>query len=308
MRAPRPRPDHDEVLERTDLPTDVAALQGLRRQNEKPLLGGGSFWVGGQRCEVTLQRPPDRLVRSGLVALTQDRRGHLFVHALEHGCVRGLVRRGRHVRGGRGVGADGSREPASQGRLSRRERAGIDRDRPRRPDRSGSNIDERRLEPAGAAVLAIDTRQGVGRAERSAVFSGEASVRRRPEDKVSGLARGLGQRDQEDRPHIDRVVRREALHKARGELARPCPRPRCGPARAERDDGDDRTRDGHGLSASGCGSACVARPGSRVQCWSGPSSRGSLWIRRPSRRPGSPGARHRYDSMRSSSREAGRRS
>src|SRR5206468_1951908 len=56
VRAPRPRPDHDEVLERTDLPTDVAALQGLRRQNEKPLLGGGSFWVGGQRCEVTLQR------------------------------------------------------------------------------------------------------------------------------------------------------------------------------------------------------------------------------------------------------------
>ena len=97
MRAPGAWLDHGEVLQRAHLSSAVVPLERLGRENEEPLFGGGAVSIRGDRRQIALERATDRLVRTAGIALTQQRRSDLLVHAFQKRRVRGLVRRGGRV-------------------------------------------------------------------------------------------------------------------------------------------------------------------------------------------------------------------
>src|SRR6185503_18721259 len=170
VRPPRTRANDGEILECADLATDVAALEGLSREHEQPLLSGAALPVRAERSEITLQRAPDRFVRAGLVALPQECGGDLLVHPFEKRRVCVLIRRSGRIRVGPERRPDRARQPPREGGLARGERPGVDADRTRGAHRAAADIDERDLEAPRPTVLAVDARERIRGTERTPVL------------------------------------------------------------------------------------------------------------------------------------------
>src|SRR5439155_5823219 len=69
MRAPRPRLRLDDLLESTRGALLVASLHGLRREDEKPILGLERRWVRADGRDVQLEREDSRRVGRSRITL-----------------------------------------------------------------------------------------------------------------------------------------------------------------------------------------------------------------------------------------------